>query len=53
VVGRTCNTQEEKRNAYRILVRKPEAKILLGRFIHRCEDNIKTDNREREWGRMD
>jgi hypothetical protein len=29
------------RNAYRILARKPEAKILSGRLRHRLEDNIK------------
>jgi hypothetical protein len=33
----------EKRNAYRILVGKPEAKRLLGRPIGRWEDNIKMD----------
>jgi hypothetical protein len=28
---KACSTQEYKRNGYRILVRKPEGKILLGR----------------------
>jgi hypothetical protein len=36
----------EMRNAYRILVRKPEKKILFGRHRHRQEDNIKMDLRE-------
>jgi hypothetical protein len=33
----------EKRNAYRILVGKPEGKIPLGRLRHRWEDNIEMD----------
>jgi hypothetical protein len=33
----------EKRNAYRILVGKPEGKRPLGRPRRRCEDNIKMD----------
>jgi hypothetical protein len=36
----------EKRNAYRILVEKPEGKRPLGRPRHRWEDNIKIDLRE-------
>jgi hypothetical protein len=31
----------EKRNAYRILVGKPEGKRPLGRPTHRLKDNIK------------
>jgi hypothetical protein len=38
----------EKRNAYRILVRKP-----LGRPRRRWEDNIKMDLREIGWGGID
>ena len=34
------------KNAYRVLVRKPESKRLLGRPIRRWEDNIKMDLRE-------
>jgi hypothetical protein len=36
----------EKRNAYRILVGKPEGKISLGRPSCRWVDNIKMDLRE-------
>jgi hypothetical protein len=42
-----------KTNAYRILVGNPEGMTPLGRHIHRCEDNIKTNLRELEWGDMD
>jgi hypothetical protein len=43
----------EKRNAYRILVGKPEGKRPLGRPRHRPEDNIKMDLRDIGWGGMD
>jgi hypothetical protein len=43
----------EKRNAYRILVRKPEEKRPLGRPRRMWEDNIKMDLREIEWSGMD
>jgi hypothetical protein len=43
----------EKRNAYRILVGKPEGKRLLGRPRRRWEDNIKMDLREIGWSGMD
>jgi hypothetical protein len=39
----------EKRNAYRILVGKPEGKRPLGRTRHRWEGNIKMDFREIIW----
>jgi hypothetical protein len=42
----------EKRNAYRILVGKPEAKRPLGRPRRSGEDNIKMDLREPVWDRM-
>jgi hypothetical protein len=45
----THRTHGEKRNAYRILVRKHEAKRPLGGCRHRWEDNIKMDPRE-IWG---
>jgi hypothetical protein len=41
-----------KRNAYRILVAKPEEKRPLGRPRRRWEDNIKMDLRETGWGGM-
>jgi hypothetical protein len=40
----------ETRNAYRILVGKPEGKRPLGRPRHRWVDNIKMDLRERKDG---
>jgi hypothetical protein len=43
----------QKRNAYRILVRKSEGKRPLGRPIRRWEDNIRMDLREIGWGGMD
>jgi hypothetical protein len=33
----------ERRDAYRVLVGKPEGRIPLRRPRHRCEDNIKMD----------
>jgi hypothetical protein len=43
----------EKRNAYRILVGKPEGKRPLGRPRSRWVDNIKMDLLEIVWGSMD
>jgi hypothetical protein len=40
---------EEMRNAYQILVRKPEGKRSLRRPRHRWEYNIKMDLREIGW----
>jgi hypothetical protein len=40
----------EKRNAYRILVGKPEEKIPLGRPRRRWVDNIKMDVKEMRMG---
>jgi hypothetical protein len=42
----------EKRNAYRILVGKPEGKRPLGRPRRRWEDNIGIDFGEIGWGGM-
>jgi hypothetical protein len=42
-MGGACSTNGEKRNAYRILVGKPEGKRPLGRPRRRWEDNIKID----------
>jgi hypothetical protein len=43
----------EKKNAYRILVGKPEGKRPLGRSRSRWVDNIKMELRERGWDGMD
>jgi hypothetical protein len=43
----------EKRNAYKILVGKPEGKTPLGRPRRRWMDNIKTDIREIGWDGVD
>jgi hypothetical protein len=43
----------EKRNAYRILVGKPEGKRSLGRPRRRSVDNVKMDLRETEWDEVD
>jgi hypothetical protein len=43
----------ETRNAYRILVGKPEGKRPLGRPRRRCVDNIKMDLREIGWDGRD
>jgi hypothetical protein len=43
----------EKRNAYRILVGKPEGKRPLGRPKRRWVDNIKMDLREIGWDGLD
>jgi hypothetical protein len=43
----------EKRNAYRILVGKPEGNRLLRRRKRRWVDNIKMDLREIGWDGVD
>jgi hypothetical protein len=43
----------EKRNAYRLLVGKPEGKGPLGRPRRRWMDNIKMDLLEIGWGGVD
>jgi hypothetical protein len=45
-MGWACSTNWVKRNAYRVLVGKPEGKRLLGRPRCRWVDNIKIDLRE-------
>jgi hypothetical protein len=52
-MGGACSTHGEKRNAYRILVGKPEGKRPLVTPSHRWEDNIRMDLREVGWGGMD
>jgi hypothetical protein len=43
----------KKKNAYRILVGKPEGRGPLGRPRRRWVDNIKMDLRRIEWDSMD
>jgi hypothetical protein len=43
----------EKRNAYSVLMGKPEGKRSLGRSRRRWADNIKMELRETAWGAMD
>jgi hypothetical protein len=50
---RTCSTNGENRNAYRILVGKPEGKRPLGRPRRWWVDNIEMDLRVIEWGGME
>jgi hypothetical protein len=52
-MGGPCSTNGEKRNAYRLLVRKPEGKIPLGRPRRRWVDNIRMDLGEVVWGNVD
>jgi hypothetical protein len=52
-MGRACSTNGEKRNAYRILVGKPEGKRPLGRSRNRWVDNVKMDLRKIGWGCTD
>jgi hypothetical protein len=52
-MGRACSKNWGTRNAYRILVGKPEGKRPLGRPRRRWVDNIKMDLREIGWDGMD
>jgi hypothetical protein len=52
-MGRACSTNGAKRNAYRILVRKPEGKRPLGRPRRWWVSKIKIDLREIGWCGMD
>jgi hypothetical protein len=51
-MGRDVARMGEQRNAYRILVGKPEGKRPLGRPRRRWVDNIKMDLREIGWEGM-
>jgi hypothetical protein len=51
--GRVCSTNWSKRNAYRILVGKPERTRPLEIPRRRWVDNIKMDLREIGWYGMD
>jgi hypothetical protein len=52
-MGRACSTNGGKRNAYRILVGKPEGKRPLGKPRRRWADNIKMDLRDIGWDDVD
>jgi hypothetical protein len=52
-MGRACSTNGAKGNACRILVRKAEEKIPLGRRRRRWVDNVKMDIRDIGWDGMD
>jgi hypothetical protein len=52
-MGRACSTNGEKRNAYRLLVGKPEGNRSLGRPRRRWVDNITMDLREVGCGYVD
>jgi hypothetical protein len=51
-MGRTCRTNGEKGNAFRILLGKSEGKSPLGRPRRRWMGNIKMHLREIGWGGM-
>jgi hypothetical protein len=52
-MGGACSTNGEKRNAYTLLVGKPEGKKPLGRPRRRCVDNIRMDLLEMGWSDVD
>jgi hypothetical protein len=52
-MGGSCSTDGEKRNAYWLLVGKPEGKRLLGRPRRGWVDNIRMDLGEVGWGDVD
>jgi hypothetical protein len=53
MMGRACSMNGRKRNAYRILVGKPEGKRPLERPKCRWVDTIKMNLGEIGWGGMD
>jgi hypothetical protein len=48
-MGRACSTNGVRRNAYRVLVGKPERRRPLGRPTLRWVVNIKMDLRDTGW----
>jgi hypothetical protein len=52
-MGGSCSTNGEKRNAYRLLVGKPEGKRPLGRPRRRWVGNIRMGLGEVGWGDVD
>jgi hypothetical protein len=53
MMNRARSLNGEKRNAYKILVEKPEGKRSLGKPRLKWVDNIKMGLREVKWGAMD
>jgi hypothetical protein len=52
-MGVACSANVEKRNAYRLLVGKPEGKRPLGRITSRWVDNMKMGLGDIGWGDVD
>jgi hypothetical protein len=52
-MGEACSTNGEKRNAYRLLVGKPEGRRPLGRPRRKWVDNIRMDLVEVRWSDVD
>jgi hypothetical protein len=52
-MGRACSINREKRNDYRMLVGKPEAKRPLGRPRSRWVRDIKMDLGKIQWAGVD
>jgi hypothetical protein len=52
-MGGSCSTNGGKRNAFRLLVGKPEEKRPLGRQRRRWVDNIRMDLGEVGWSNVD
>jgi hypothetical protein len=52
-MGEPCSTNGEKRNAYRLVVGKPEGKRSLVRPRRSWVDNIRMDLGEVGWGDVD
>jgi hypothetical protein len=52
-MGGACNTYQDRRGAYRVLVGKPEGKRPLGKRRHRWQHNIDVELQEVGWGGVD
>jgi hypothetical protein len=52
-MNRECSTNGDKRNAYKILLGKPEGKKSLGRPRRGWVDNINMDLRGKGWYGLD
>jgi hypothetical protein len=52
-MGGACRTNGEKKNEYRLLMRKPKGKRPLGRTRCTWVDNIRMDILELGWGDVD